>query len=141
MSSLISFNSEEEKAYMIIQRKKLRILYNDCCQKIINLNFKFYQLRRTVSDSINTHEYAALKKQIHKETELKIIIKRKIEELTMNSDMDKLADLECKLRENLSSIYSNLSKLKENKAKIKKMKSNQDKLLENIEDCIKITAN
>jgi len=128
---------------MILQRKKLRVLYSDCCQNIIRLNFKILQFRRSFNEInlSNSTEYASYIKELDKESHNKIVYKREIENLTINSDMDKLADLEAKFRENLTNINNNLSSLNETNLKIKKMKKNQKKLLENIEECLKITSN
>ncbi len=126
---------------MIIQRKKLRILYNDCCQNVIRINFKIAQLKRSFNESTQSHDYAVFLKELSKESYKKIFYKREIDNLFINSDIDKLADVEAKFRENLTSINLNLSKFKETKFKINKMKSAQNKLLKNIEDCIKINSN
>lgn len=128
---------------MILQRKKLRVQYIDCCQKIIRINYKIKEIQLCKGDkylSISL-DYAKYLKELDSLSQEKIILKRGIDNLVINSDMDKLGELEGKFRENLTSINSNLNKLWEAGMKIKKIKKNQNQLMENIDDCLKITAN
>lgn len=128
---------------MILKRKKLRILYSDCCQKIINVNFRISEIKRKKNKSnlINSNQYAHCLLELENLTNEKIITKRKIDDMVINSEMDKLGDLEVRIREDLTIINSNLSKIYETSVKIKKIKKNQMQLLENIDDILKITSN
>ena len=143
LSTTTSLDEEENKAYMILQRKKLRLLYTDCCQNIIRGTFKILQLKRSQTDSnlANSHAFAKLIYELKTQSHNKIVYKRQIDDMVINSDMDKLGTLESVFRENLTSINDNLSKFYETHLKIRKMKKNQKTLLNNIEDIIKITSN
>lgn len=143
LSSLTSFNEEEKIVYLIFQRKKLRILYNNCCQKIISINFKILKLRRSLGDLnlVKSLEFANYYKELDKESKNKIVLKTKIDDMVIYSQMDKLADIENNFKKNLSSINNNLKAMNETNQKIKKMKKVQNSLIENIDDCLKLITN
>lgn len=101
------------------------------------------QLRRTVGEHglSNSFEYAKLLNDLNFYSHKKIVYKREIDDLVINSDMDKLADLDAKFKESLTSINKNLANFNETSRKIRKMKIHQKLLLENVEDCLKIITN
>lgn len=128
---------------MILSRKNLRKQYDDSCQNMVKLCFRINQLKKSnnVSSLTTSQEYGRCVNELKIESENKINIKREIDSMVINSDMDKLAELEFKFRENLGFITKSLSKFHIIKLRIKKLKRSQNLLLQNIEDSIRLISN
>ena len=90
---------------------------------------------------VNNKDLANLKYTLEIQSNKKIVYEREIEHMVVISEIDKLAILEKLFIENLTCINKNLSKFVEANLKIKKMKKKQKTLINNIEDCLKITSN
>lgn len=142
LNYLSSFNDEEDRAYKILQHLNYRNELNDICQKIINLQFQLYSLKKSKGkkEIVSSSAYSKLNHLLKKESQKKLEIMRNLQD-TFIRDIDKFQDLNILLANNLNELRLNLESIGQIRAKLKKQKINQIQLLENIEYSLKITRN
>jgi len=135
-----SFNENEDRAFMILNRLNYRKELYDSCQKIIYIQFKLHSLRKS-NDAIDiqtSSEYSHLCYELKKETYKKLEITKKLQS-DFNSDMDKVRELESQLSSNIKVIKDHTPFFQEIMINLKKQSLNQLKLLENLENTLKLT--
>lgn len=142
LSSFISFDNEEEEAYMILNRKILRKKLNDSCQNIIRLNLKIHDVKKTYENKNDppTQEHIGYIFELKTHTHNKFKYKREIDRMVINKELDKINLIDSKFKENSKIIKNCFSRINEIALRIKKMKRSQNVLLKNIEDCIRLNS-
>lgn len=141
LNKISSFDSEEERAYIVLKRLNFREKLNHSCQKIISTNFKLFQLKKSINrkDLMSSNLYSKLLYSLSNESYSLLSLKRLIEKDLFISDLDKFRDLDCLIRSNISDIQKNLMKMGEIKIRLKKQAVTQKILIDNIKSTLQIT--
>ncbi len=140
LNRISSFNENEERAFIILNRTQYRKDSNHVCQRIIHLNYEIYKLKksRNKKDILSNSKYSGLNHRLKIESWNKLEIIKNLQN-DFITDNDKIKELENNIDKNIKDLKKDLSFFEEIPIKLKRQKINQVMLMENIENTLKLT--
>lgn len=113
---------------------------NHVSQRVINTHFQLFLLKKSMDkkDIVSSSMISGMNHILKKEGYKRLEIMRNIQD-NFVSDVDKFEELAVNMTQNLNDLRSNLASMGQIRSKLKKQRINQVKLLENIENTLKIT--
>jgi potassium intermediate/small conductance calcium-activated channel subfamily N protein 2 len=141
LNGIISFDENEKDAYQILDKIYFRKDLNDVCQKIIYYNYRIKLIKNSFESNILNEkpEYSHSLKKLKKQSGIKVVLMKKINEFCQNKDKERFFYLEENINNCFVGIKKDLEALKVFKRKITSGNKNRILLTSNIQKTLSIT--
>lgn len=134
LTNASEFSSEENKAFLVINRMKLRKELINKCQRIIKLNYQLKIIRSEISytEALKDKKYNALYRELLSINQDRLKIEKELKRDSFVSQEEKLENVNKRIEEDLIIIKNSITMLNQMKHKITIMTQMQSKMYRNL---------
>jgi hypothetical protein len=140
LNSITSLESNELKAYIILNRLRLRKKLNEVFKENLRIRLEVFLLRKRkkIKNLTNDMGYSKYLRDLRAITEKKRRLKRELYKDSFADEQEKFMGLSISIEEKINFVNENLELLKLYNSKIKVQLNYQKKLMTNIDSSIKL---
>jgi potassium intermediate/small conductance calcium-activated channel subfamily N protein 2 len=141
LTNISSFTNESHRAFIILKRLLIRKHLHDTCQCIIKYSFKMFMHRKTksIKELLTMPAYMQIRRKLLLLRNKKLIYTRELSKDNFCSEEDKFIDLGEDIDREVITIKENILILEQYRTKLKIQLRHQKRLIQNLEDSLKIT--
>lgn len=134
LTNASEFSSEENKAFLVINRMKLRKELINKCQRIIKLNYQLKIIRSEISytEALKDKKYNALYRELLSLNQDRMKIEKELKRDSFVSQEEKLENVNKRIEEDLIIIKNSITMLNQMKHKLNLMTQMQSKMYRNL---------